>query len=293
MLTLLLSLLSAHAATGLTWTWRSAQPTTYRLETVIESPRGQSWVAEHNAVARSTRAMLRMEVSCVPEPSSTERWAVSCDLTAVDIRGKALPGEEAELERILGESVALLSGKSVRLEMGRRGGIRELDLKGIDTTNSRLAAVIEQSRWMVRRAFAPLDLVLPKSGDDKGKVWRQKGSPMAFELASGRGTAGGVVLKHRVQSVEGERVQIETTGRAAVVDGATMEAGTSSMLRLTATGRSQFNTVLGVLDWAQLGTDSGYAASNLEGLSHLRPPKFSSIVSRVNSEGETLDPTPQ
>ena len=71
-----------------------------------------------------------------------------------------------------------------------------------------------------------------------------------------------------------------------------MEAGTSSMLRVTAKGNAQFNTELGVLDWAQMGTESDYSTSNLEGLGKLRPSQFSAIISRVTADGTRLEPTP-
>ena len=292
MFLLLFGALSAHATTGLAWTWSTDQPVHYHLEAVVEAPRGQLWVAEQNTVARTTRSMVRLDVSCSATEAGKSGWDVNCLLDSVKFNGRALPGEKEALAKILDQNEKALAGKSVRLRMGTDGRVKKLDLVGIDTKNSNLAVVFEQIRWMLRRAFTPMDLKLPKKGDDRGKKWSQKGSPMVFELATGQGTAGGVALKHEVSAAEGPAVRIKSNGRASVADGGTMEAGTSSMLRVMAKGHAQFNTELGVLDWAQMGTESDYSTSNLEGLGKLRPSQFSAIISRVTADGTRLEPTP-
>lgn len=292
MFLLLFGVLNAQATTGLAWAWTVDQPVRYHLEAVVEAPRGQYWAAEHNTVARTTRAMVRLDVSCSAAEVGRSAFDVDCQLNSVKFSGRALPGEEEALAKILEQNEASLEGKAVRLRIGVDGRVKKLDLVGIDTKNSNLAVVFEQVRWMLRRAFTPMDIKLPKKGDDKNKKWSQKGSPMVFELATGQGTSGGVVLKHQVSSSDDDTARIESRGRASVVDGAMMEAGTSSMLRITAKGTAQFNTKLGVLDWAQMGTEADYSTSNMEGLSTLKPSQFSAIISRVTPEGVRLEPIP-
>jgi hypothetical protein len=292
MILLLLSALGAHAATGLVWNWPADQAVVYHMETMIEAPRGQVWSAENNTVARSTRALIRLEVACTADAAGKSGWTVNCSLNSVKFSGQPFAGDKEKLNKIMAANEAHLSGKSVRFKMGSDGRVKKFDIIGLDTRNSRLATVYEQIRWMLRRAFTPLDLKLPKKGDDRGKKWGQKGSPMVFELMSGQGTAGGVALKHKVAKEEGGAIRIVTDGRAAIADGATMEAGTSSLLRVHAKGAAQFNTEWGVLDWAQIGTESDYSSSNLQGLSHLRPAQFSTILSRVTADGTKLEPVP-
>ena len=288
----LFGVLSAEATTGLAWTWSVDQPVNYHLEAVVETPRGQLWVAENNTVARTTRSMVRLEVSCAAEKASKSDWIVDCGIDSANFSGRALSGEEEALKRILEQNEAHLQGKSVRLRMGADGRVKKLDLVGIDTKNSYLAVVFEQVRWMLRRAFTPMDLKLPKNGDDKDKKWRQRGSPLVFELAGGQGTAGGVALKHEVSVAKGSTARIVSKGRAAVAEGPSLEAGTNSMLRIKAEGSAQFNTEFGILDWAQIGTDADYGTSNFEGLGSLKPSQFSAIISRVSADGTRLEPVP-
>ena len=292
MLIFLLGVLNAHATTGLAWTWSVDQPVKYNLEAVVDAPRGQRWVAENNTVARTTRSMVRLDVTCSAERAGKSDWSVDCAIDSVKFSGRALPGEEKALERILTQNEAHLEGKSVRLKMGADGRVKKLDLIGIDTKNRYLAVVFEQVRWMLRRAFTPMDLKLPKNGDDKDKKWRQKGSPLVFELAGGQGTAGGVALKHEVSAATNDTARIASKGRAAVTEGPALEVGTNAMLRIKAEGTTQFNTELGIIDWAQIGTEAEYGASNFEGIGSLKPSKFSAIISRVRPDGTRLDPAP-
>ena len=292
MILFLLGVLSAQATTGLAWTWSTEQPVKYSLEVLVEAPRGQLWAAENNAVARTTRSMVRLDVSCSAERAGKSDWSVDCGIDSVKFSGRALPGEEDALKRILTQNEAHLQGKSVRLRMGSDGRVKKLDLVGIDTKNRYLAVVFEQVRWMLRRAFTPMDLKLPKNGDDKDKKWRQRGSPLVFELAGGQGTAGGVALKHEVSASSDGTARIVSKGRASVAEGPSLEAGTNSMLRIKAEGAAQFNTELGILDWAQIGTVADYGTSNFEGLGQLKPSQFSAIISRTTADGTRLEPMP-
>ena len=213
MILFLLGVLSAQATTGLAWTWSTEQPVKYNLEVLVEAPRGQLWVAENNDVARTTRSMVRLDVSCSAERAGRSDWSVDCGIDSVNFSGRALPGDEDALKRILTQNESHLQGKSVRLRMGADGRVKKLDLVGIDTKNRYLAVVFEQVRWMLRRAFTPMDLKLPKNGDDRDKKWRQRGSPLVFELAGGQGTAGGVALKHEVSTVSDGTARIVSVGR--------------------------------------------------------------------------------
>jgi len=146
---------------------------------------------------------------------------------------------------------------------------------------------------MIQRAFTPFDLQLPKKGDDKGKKWSQKGSPMVFQQSGSEGTAGGVSLKHKVASRDGETVRVESSGRAAVIPGNTVEMGTNSMLRINSTGNTQFNTALGLMDWALVSTDSDHAVSNMAGLSMVKPDSFKVSLGRISESGALLKPPPE
>jgi hypothetical protein len=281
----LLVLLTSALGAGLEWSWTQEKPSKYRLETTMVAPQGQTWPAEKNLVARVTETRLSLDTECTGSLDG-KSWVVACNIGRVDIEGDAIPGGEATVEKVLQEYAGEIRGKTVGFRMGLDGRVRRFDIKGVATRNRNHGVVLDGVRQMLRRAFTPFDIQLPKKGDDKGKKWSQKGSPMVFEVMSSQGTAGGVALKHWVTGRDNDAVQIQTSGRAAVVDGATIETGTSSMIRISVAGNSQFNVNLGILDGSVVSTKTDHAASNMQGLSKDGPPRFSSRLSRIAEDGQ-------
>ena len=230
-----------------------------------------------------------MDVACTGARAG-KHWAVDCAIETVALHGVAVPGEEAALDRILAESVALLEGKSIQLSVAADGRIRKLDFDGIYADDSRVGAMIEGMRQMMRRVFAPMDVQLPKNGDANGKSWKQKGSPLAMELLTTQGTSGGVVMKHRViEGGEEGRVLYTTEGRGSVAEGANMEAGTTSVMKVGMEGRGEFNTKMGVLNWAEVSTKAGYSASALNALSGVGAYTYSGWIVRVRTDGTRIE----
>ena len=287
MIGLLLWSTVALAADGLVWTWNAGQPVRYHLQTTVETPATHFWYGTREKEVRATHQTLSVQVSCSGAVEG-KKWAVHCPIESVEIRGQGVPDETADLRMVMDQSVALLEGKSVQLIMGSDGRIKKLELKGIDVTDSRVGIMAENLRQMLRRAFAPMDMQLPKDGQDKGKPWRQKGAPLAVSLFGDQGTSGGVVMKRRVVSADGAQVSMAMEARGSMALGATMEEGTLSILRVNCDGRSGFNTDLGVLDWAQVTTRSAYGTSNLGALSGVPPSRFSSKLARVLPDGSML-----
>lgn len=281
----------ASAAPGLAWAWKPGEPVRYHMETLIDSPGGYMWRAEDETWARTSRSVIIVEVTCEAQLVG-KLWQVDCILDEVALRGAAIPGEEVTLTPILAANEARLKGKTVRFRMGPEGRIRKFELIGFDTRNSKLGSIIDGLRQQLRRSFTPLDLQLPKKGDDRGKKWSQKGSPLVFELMGNQGTAGGFQLKHRVERRSSYRALIHTDGYATVSAGINMEAGPSSLLRITATGRTQFDTNTGLVDWAEVTTRSAYGTSNFDALSGVGPTSFSGWLGRIDAEGNHLQPQP-
>jgi hypothetical protein len=281
----------AAAAPGLAWSWVPSTAVHYHLEAVINSPRGYTWVAENGENARSIRATVALDIACQATPAG-KRWDVACSLDNVVLKGAAVQGEEQRLRTLLDLNEAHLKDKTVQFRMGTEGGIRRFDLRGMDTRNSRLGSVFDGLKSVLRRAFTPLDLWLPKGGQDNGKKWSQKGSPLVFELMTGQGTAGGVALKHVVERRDQGKARIVSDGRASLAMGVDLEAGTSALVRMYANGRTQFDTTVGLLDWSEVITTSAHGTSSLDGLSGIKPSSFSAWAGRVLGDGTRLEPQP-
>jgi len=271
----------------LQWSWAPDGQVAYRLEATLVSPQGQTWPAEKNLNARVMETRITVETRCAGKLDG-KNWVVDCSLDTVELSGVSLPGTESTAQTVLLEYENEMKGKTVNFRMGLDGRVKKFDLQGVNTRNSNHGLVLDGVRQILRRAFSPFDLQLPKNGDDRGKKWSQKGSPMVFEVMSAQGTAGGVSFKHLVSGRDGEAVRISSSGRAAVIDGVAIEAGASAMIRISVSGTSQFNASLGILDWSEVNTKTDHSTSNMQGLSKHGPPRYSARLGRVLETGEVL-----
>ena len=272
------------ATDGLVWSWDESKPVRYQLETSVETPATHTWYGLRAKEIRAIRQTMELGVTCVGTQEG-KRWAVNCSLDAVRIRGQGVPGEEAELQEVMDQSVALIAGKSLQIIMGPHGRIKKVELKGVDVNDGRVGIIAENLRQMIRRTLAPMDLQLPKDGSDHDKAWRQKGSPLAVSLFGDQGTSGGVMMKHQVAGVDGDSVRLVTEARGSMALGAMMESGTTPILRVDSRGRSAFDTNSGVLDWGEVTTGSAHGSANLDALSGIPPSSFYSRMYRVLPDG--------
>ncbi len=282
------ALLSNALAADLVWDWSQKEPVRYHLETMVETPRSHMWLSEKNEQVRMTKNHMTMDVACTGTQAG-RNWDVRCSIESVSLHGVAVPGDEEAQERVLAASVGLLDKKDIHLKVGADGRIRKLDIVGVYADDSRMGAMIEGLRQMLRRVFAPMDLQLPNNGDPKGKEWKQKGSPLALELLTAQGTSGGVIMKHRVISERSGGVLYQTEGRGSVAEGSNMEAGTTSFMKVTTEGRGEFNTALGVLDWAEVRTKADYSASALNALTGVGAYSYSGWLVRVHADGTRVE----
>tara|TARA_B100000575_G_scaffold107145_2_gene85326 strand:- start:179 stop:1057 length:879 start_codon:yes stop_codon:yes gene_type:complete len=281
----------ASANAGLEWRWSPGESVAYHVESVVETPRGRRWYAEENDVARATKQMMLMDIRCSGVPAG-KRTAVTCTMDTVEFRGVAVAGEEDTLAAIMSRDATRLQGRKLFIEMRADGRFSSIDLEpGPPLKTSRAARIQDGLLQMIQRALAPLDLQLPKDGVDKGKKWKRKGVPLSMTLMTNQGTSGSVALKHSVTRWDGPTARVESTGRGTVAEGATIEQGTSTMLHVTGSGRAQFNTALGVIDWSESSNEIQYAAANLEGITGKERSRFSGWVARIGPDGERIEPT--
>ena len=140
---------------------------------------------------------------------------------------------------------------------------------------------------LMRRLFAPLDLQLPKKGDAKGKPWKQKGSPLALELLSRSGTAGGSRLEHEI-SQAGEQVQFTSKGRGMVSAGNALEAGTGAMMKIETSGRGVWDTKHGILVWREVETSAKYSVSAYSSGTRGVDYRYRGWISQYGAEGAPI-----
>ena len=260
MISALLLLVSSSMAQGpLTLGWSKGQ-SRYHLESLVDTPRTMLHQGVNSLEARATKQLIIGDFDCTGAPKG-KRWQVDCVVQSVSFQGVAIPGDEAALGKILEDYTARLDGKTVQLMVTADGRITSLDLLGVEKTDKRSGIIEDTIRMLMRRLFAPLDVQLPKDGLSKGKPWRQKGAPLAMELLTRFGTAGGSRLEHSVASTSGSLIQIESTGRGSVTPGEALEAGTSSMMKIETTGTGRFDSDAGRFVWREIQTSATFTVS--------------------------------
>ncbi len=274
MIALLWGTLTAQAG-PLAWKWDAAEPTRYHLEALLSTPTGLSFYGERNIDARATRTGMAIDTSCTSE-ARRKGWTVICAIDSVALEGVAYSDEQADLNTILGEYAAAWSGATVELDVRSDGHIRSLDLEGLSKENNRAALIHEYSRQIMRRAFAPLCLQLPREGADPGDggIWKHKGRPLAFELPSRFGTSGGTAYSYEITGRQGDVVTISGFGRGNITSGASgggvvsvggEVAGTSSglSLNMVVAGMARFDAVAGRALYSEVSATGEANASSV------------------------------
>jgi len=145
---------------------------------------------------------------------------------------------------------------------GRDGRLRNVDLEGVEARDRRTSEIREAMRLVMTRVYAPLDLQLPKNGDDKDRgAWKQ-GSSVVLEFPSDVGSMGSAKVRHTIVATEGSVVTIETTGRGTLGSGQMVEVAPgqerpANLFEMSLAGRARFDTARGLLidrDYTAEGT---------------------------------------
>lgn len=299
---LLLSVVSFALAGDLAVRWDPAQNVRYRAESHIDVPSGVTFLNTATYSARALSIDISMDLDCKGE-AARKGWEVVCDVSAPKISGKAAQGEQEALDRAMQENAEILDKAQVKLEIGEDGRLNTVSLTGLEQTDERMGYIRELLRQLVRREVAPLDLQMPKEGDDQGKSWKQTGTPLAVELLStaaptwsgtGRGqapisggVAGGLALKNAVAARVGSAVAINTEGEGNVsvfvTDSRTVFAN------VVVSGQGRLDTEHGQIAWRQI---SASAHDSTGGPFHTAAAGYShtSAIARINPDGTREGP---
>jgi len=240
----------AQAVTGLEWQW-GEQGRTYLIVAEVQSPEFLWFKAEKNLEARVSAWRTNILTSCTPVATAKKSWELRCVIDDISMQAKSLPSDRGRLDRILAEYKSLLIGSYIQLDFTRDGRVRNVDLEGIDKRNRRVMEIIEVLRLVLGRAYAALDLQLPKRGDDRDLgVWRQV-SPLAAGFPTNVGSLGSLRVNHQVTAQEGSVVLFQSAAEGVTGSGRMIEVGgqeqVANMFRMTMAGVGSFDTKSGAL----------------------------------------------
>ncbi len=238
------------------------QPLRYHLEAAVSTPNGVQLLAVENKDAVARTHELLAEISCSGAAAGSG-YDVTCELDKVLVGGQAFPGDEDELAAILDEYQELLQGKQLQLSVAADGRITLVDLEGIERVDERTGIIIEHLRQLMRRAVTPLDLGLPKKGALQDE-WKQKGSPLLFELFTAYGTSGGRVMKNHLESQDGKLAVISTMGRANVATGIDRELAVSEIVNMVGGGTARFDMTTGQILYREVSVTGELTAESVQ-----------------------------
>jgi hypothetical protein len=240
----------ADAATGLEWKI-PAEGRRYHLLTRINLPEYMLFAAEKNTEVRVSQVALEVVTLCVPTETRKASWRLDCKLEDVSIQALAVPGDNGDLASVVNEYDDRLTGKTVQIDLGANGNIRDVDLEGYPKDLQRTAAIQENLRQLFARAFSTLDLELPKKGDDKGKGFWKQDNLLAVAFPSASGVMGSVKVVHTIDKTEGNLVSWTSKGSGVVFTGEMIAVAgqqrPKNSYNFTYEGKATFDTTDGAL----------------------------------------------
>jgi len=247
--------------------WDLTQPQRYYLETEVRLPYLMWWAKRFNEQARVNAFQLRLLADCEPGAEGRRRVEVLCTIDDIGIKASGVQQEQGLLQPILEEIDDRLTGAVVQLEVRDDGRLMNIDLEKLDRRNRRVGRMNENLRLVVTRAFAGLDLPMPRRPDDP--QWVQHDS-WILRAPAAQGSVGSAELIHQWGDEHGQRHQIISGGRAIIVPALSMNQYDARM-----TSEAWFDAELGLLTdrtWTMVGrpTPSSALAEGTAGYPYLQ-----------------------
>jgi hypothetical protein len=271
----------AWATTGLTWRWAEGEERRYQVSTQLDLPFVVDFNAVNNTDTQVSGINLMMLVRCrLDAPIGKAAFAVRCDIDEASIQAEPLPSSVGRVGPIAEEWSKMLAGDAwIQVEMTSSGHIRSIDLEGVDKRIQRIQQIAETLRLLVVRALSPLDVGLPRKGDDGGTgQWVQPGT-LINGMPRADGSVGTMPVLHQVGRVDGSRVfwSFHGDGSLASADDAASTARFSFTTKVD--GSAVFDTATGAMLESQLicegrATASSISTSSTGGVNEYRQATF-------------------
>lgn len=246
---LLAGISASFAATGLVPQWPDAGHR-FHLGAYVELPSPMRLLAEQDAEVLVDAFQVDLVTACRPAAVQPKKGS-HVDCLVEDVTFRLRSAQPKHLQAIADEMDAAVTGKTVQLQVSPEGRVRNLDLDGLDERDQRHRTIAESERLMLARAFALIDLELPKGGDDQGRPWRAN-DVLAVAFPSNVGTMGSVPVELAVGGVDGSVASVALRGKGIVMSGETVAVGGGESRprftwEVTLSGEAQFDVSSGRL----------------------------------------------
>jgi hypothetical protein len=206
-------------AQSLVWEWPAGTVRTWRIDVVVGYSNPIWLKAQNNIEGRAERVLSQQIWTCQSIDASRTGWELACTIDDVRLVVQALEGEEAQIEIVVAELDAALTGAVVQLQLDRNGHLRAVDLEGIAKDGRRSSAIHETLRLLVARSAAGFDQHLPLNGDLK-QTWKQR-DDLLYAYPVSYGSLSGARVTHTLGDHNDRHVTIQSVGRGTVRIGET------------------------------------------------------------------------
>lgn len=255
----------AWATSGLAWRWAEGEERRYQVSTALDLPFVVEFNAINNTDAQVTGFNLGMVLRCrMEEAIGKTGFALRCEIDAASVQVEPVPSSVRLVQPIAEEWAGVLERDAwIQVELTQAGRVRSVDLEGVDKRIQRTQQIGETMRLMVARALAPLDVGLPRKGDDGGLGQWVQPMTMINGLPRVDGSVGTMPLVHSLLRTDGTRVfwAFHGDGSLASADDANSTARFSYAMRVD--GSAVFDTAIGVMLECQFLAEGTTTASSI------------------------------
>ncbi len=193
--------------------------TRWWLQAEIGVPWALELAADQNLSFRTHALQVRAVVACEKDARlSARRWEVSCAIEDLGLRVTTQtdwrsPARRAQVQRVLDEVDARLTGASLQLQVDLDGGVTNYDLEGLSATNQREREQQETARTLLSLIMAGFHLRIPDHAQRDGQWWEKHAELLDLpSLTAARGSTGVV---HVATPLGTDRL-VETVGTGSV-----------------------------------------------------------------------------
>lgn len=287
----LLAALPARATTGLEWQMGDA-PLRYHLRAQVQLPEVLFLHAQFNDEVRVHEVRVHLVTSCRPADALGRRgWELACSIDDLALQVAPVTPDAGQAAPVLQDWDDKLTGATLQVVLHRDGRVKNVDLEGIEKDERRMQHIVETMRLLTTRAFALLDLELPRKGDDKGKgEWKQRQS-LALGFVTTEGTIGSSRVVHRIVDETDGVVTIETEGEATQGPADTVAVAsqerTANLYEMDYTGSARFDTAAGRLIERTYFVHATPTASSVNAEGSNVPPYVQRSALTLLEEGES------
>jgi hypothetical protein len=287
----------AHAVTGVVWQWPEGVTRRFVARSDVQLGEAVEFNAANNIDAYASRIKLALILSCrATSTVGKQAWNIRCDIDDASVEAQPTPATQARAGEVAEEWALVYRDLAwIEFVMGADGSIRSFDLEGVDKRIRRLQAIGEVMRQIAMRALAPLNLQLPKKGDDRGQGGWVQNDSLALMLPSNQGTLGNAPITHTLNASPAGSDQVlswVSQGSGVLASSEEMNESARNTFAMKLDGSARFDRSLGTLLEAQYYAEGRATASSIQAEAHLEAGYTQTAYIQLIPEGEAAPGLP-